>query len=108
MWLMLALVSFAVECGSANVSSVSFCTDLLFRYEPFDFHKECRKMQWHRLSVLTDRVAEDLKSFGLTHLVFVFSICLVMDFFCISCFAYSSVFFSPEAKFIYLTLTGKS
>lgn len=34
------------------------------RYEPFDFHKECRKMQWHRLSVLTDRVAEDLKSFG--------------------------------------------
>lgn len=81
MWLMLALVSFAVECGSANVSSVSFCTDLLFRYEPFDFHKECRKMQWHRLSVLTDRVAEDLKSFGLTHLVFVFSICLVMDFF---------------------------
>ena len=34
------------------------------RYEAFDFHKECKKMQWHRLSLLLDRLAEDQASFG--------------------------------------------
>lgn len=29
------------------------------RYEPFDFHAECRKMRWDRLSILIDRVALD-------------------------------------------------
>ncbi|XP_060527296.1 phosphatidylinositol-3-phosphatase SAC1 [Cylas formicarius] len=34
------------------------------RYEPFDFHAECRKMQWHRLSILIDRVALDQDEMG--------------------------------------------
>jgi len=38
--------------------------DAMIRYEPFDFHKECSKMRWHRLVLLTDRLAEDQKKFG--------------------------------------------
>lgn len=37
-------------------------TDL--RYEPFDFHHECRKLRWHRLSLLMDRLAPDLDVMG--------------------------------------------
>jgi len=43
---------------------ISFVPLTVLRYEPFDFHKECRKMQWHRLSILTDRLGDDLQSFG--------------------------------------------
>lgn len=35
------------------------------KYEWFDFHKECRKMQWHRLSLLMDRVRPQLEAQGL-------------------------------------------
>ncbi|KAJ8973053.1 hypothetical protein NQ317_011333 [Molorchus minor] len=34
------------------------------RYEPFDFHAECRKMRWDRLSILIDRVAFDQEEMG--------------------------------------------
>lgn len=34
------------------------------RYEAFDFHSECRKMQWHRLSILIDRIALDQEEMG--------------------------------------------
>lgn len=34
------------------------------RYEYFDFHHECRKMRWDRLSILIDRLSEDIKRFG--------------------------------------------
>lgn len=34
------------------------------RYEPFDFHAECRRMQWHRLSILIDRIALDQEEMG--------------------------------------------
>ncbi|KAJ8929754.1 hypothetical protein NQ314_017529 [Rhamnusium bicolor] len=34
------------------------------RYEPFDFHAECRKMRWDRLSILIDRVALDQDEMG--------------------------------------------
>ncbi|BFZ13223.1 hypothetical protein BsWGS_16262 [Bradybaena similaris] len=34
------------------------------RYEPFDFHKECSRMRWDRLSILLDRIARDRKRFG--------------------------------------------
>lgn len=34
------------------------------RYEPFDFHHECRKMRWDRLSILIDRVALDQDEMG--------------------------------------------
>lgn len=33
-------------------------------YEPFDFHNECRKMRWDRLSILIDRVALDQDEMG--------------------------------------------
>lgn len=34
------------------------------RYEAFDFHAECRKMRWDRLSILIDRVALDQTDMG--------------------------------------------
>uniref|UniRef100_A0A0B7AAQ3 Phosphatidylinositol-3-phosphatase SAC1 n=1 Tax=Arion vulgaris TaxID=1028688 RepID=A0A0B7AAQ3_9EUPU len=34
------------------------------RYEPFDFHKECSRMRWDRLSILIDRLEPDRKRFG--------------------------------------------
>lgn len=34
------------------------------RYEPFDFHAECRHMRWDRLSILIDRVACDQDEMG--------------------------------------------
>lgn len=34
------------------------------RYEPFDFHAECRKMRWDRLSILIDRLALDQDEMG--------------------------------------------
>eukprot|EP00112_Aurelia_sp_Birch-Aquarium-sp1_P022960 Seg666.6 transcript_id=Seg666.6/GoldUCD/mRNA.D3Y31 product="Phosphatidylinositide phosphatase SAC1-B" protein_id=Seg666.6/GoldUCD/D3Y31 len=34
------------------------------RYVAFDFHKECSKMRWHRLSILMERIAEDIINFG--------------------------------------------
>lgn len=34
------------------------------KYEPFDFHHECRKMRWDRLSILIDRVLPDLEDMG--------------------------------------------
>ena len=42
----------------------NFYVIFLCRYEYFDFHHECRKMRWDRLSVLTDRLAEDINKFG--------------------------------------------
>lgn len=34
------------------------------KYEYFDFHHECRKMRWDRLSILMDRLAPDQENLG--------------------------------------------
>ncbi|XP_053618131.1 phosphatidylinositol-3-phosphatase SAC1 [Plodia interpunctella] len=34
------------------------------RYEPFDFHAECRSMRYHRLNVLIDRISHEQTEFG--------------------------------------------
>ena len=34
------------------------------KYEYFDFHNECRKMRWNRISLLVDRIQDDLDSYG--------------------------------------------
>uniref|UniRef100_A0A2A4JDW7 Phosphatidylinositol-3-phosphatase SAC1 n=1 Tax=Heliothis virescens TaxID=7102 RepID=A0A2A4JDW7_HELVI len=34
------------------------------RYEPFDFHAECRSMRYYRLNVLIDRIAHEQTEFG--------------------------------------------
>ncbi len=33
------------------------------RYEAFDFHHECRNMNWQRLDVLVNRLSNDLHEF---------------------------------------------
>jgi hypothetical protein len=40
---------------------VSILNNSNLRYIHFDFHHECRKMQWHRLSLLMDQIKEDLE-----------------------------------------------
>ncbi|KXN83618.1 hypothetical protein AN958_01183 [Leucoagaricus sp. SymC.cos] len=37
-------------------------------YEYFDFHTECRKMRWDRISVLVDKIKDDLERQGYFHL----------------------------------------
>ncbi|KAK6178001.1 hypothetical protein SNE40_012847 [Patella caerulea] len=34
------------------------------RYESFDFHNQCKKMRWDRLSILIDRLENDRRQFG--------------------------------------------
>ncbi|VDO73631.1 unnamed protein product [Heligmosomoides polygyrus] len=34
------------------------------RYNPFDFHKVCQAMQWHRLSMLRDQLRHEITQFG--------------------------------------------
>lgn len=34
------------------------------RYHPFDFHKECHAMQWHRLSKLKEQLIPEIEQFG--------------------------------------------
>ncbi|KAG0424248.1 hypothetical protein HPB47_000043, partial [Ixodes persulcatus] len=49
------------------------------KYEPFDFHHECRKMQWDRLSILMDRIQHDQDSFGFFMMLYDGSVPLVQD-----------------------------
>ncbi|XP_014666143.1 PREDICTED: phosphatidylinositide phosphatase SAC1-like [Priapulus caudatus] len=39
------------------------------RYETFDFHHECRKMRWDRLSILMERIADDQLRLGYFHVL---------------------------------------
>lgn len=34
------------------------------RYQYFDFHHECSKMRWHRLSILMEQIAHDQRQYG--------------------------------------------
>ena len=38
--------------------------DQSIRYESFDFHKQCGADKWDRLSILINRLANDMDSFG--------------------------------------------
>lgn len=40
-------------------------TKLCIRYHYFDFHKECGKMRWHRLSLLLENLKLELDSYGM-------------------------------------------
>jgi hypothetical protein len=44
--------------------TVKNANDSQLRYEPFDFHKECKGMRYHRLELLTNALAEDQQNFG--------------------------------------------
>ena len=50
---------------SSQTSHFDYFFNVLFiRYEPFDFHKECSKMRWERLSILTDKLKANQDKFG--------------------------------------------
>jgi len=42
-------------------------TELHMNYVVFDFHKECSKMRWHRLSLLLDELKQSLDSMSYFH-----------------------------------------
>jgi hypothetical protein len=48
-------------------SAVSLANDPHVKYVSFDFHHECRKMRWDRLSILMDRLANDQQNMGYFH-----------------------------------------
>lgn len=37
---------------------------IFLSYDAFDFHKECSRMRWHRLSILITRLAPQEDQFG--------------------------------------------
>ncbi|CAA9998723.1 unnamed protein product [Nesidiocoris tenuis] len=39
------------------------------KYDAFDFHSECSKMRWERLSILIDRISHDLEEMGYTLMI---------------------------------------
>lgn len=42
---------------------------LRLRYESFDFHKQCGKNRWDRLSILINRLANDQDQFGFVNML---------------------------------------
>ncbi|RKP11821.1 SacI homology domain-containing protein, partial [Piptocephalis cylindrospora] len=48
--------------GEAYGQLVEELHDDALHYVPFDFHKECSKMRWHRISLLMDAIEGDLSS----------------------------------------------
>ena len=61
-------VSLIDQKGPENVLGQAFerhCSRLsnpAFRYVPFDFHKECKGLQWHMLSKLLDQLEREQES----------------------------------------------
>ena len=43
---------------------VAIAKDPNIFYEPFDFHHECRKMRWDRLTILMDRLSQYQEQFS--------------------------------------------
>ncbi|KAF8213463.1 SacI homology domain-containing protein, partial [Mycena galopus ATCC 62051] len=55
------------EAYERYVAQVGFVFQLnlpTVRYQYFDFHNECKKMRWDRISVLIDELETDLKRYG--------------------------------------------
>lgn len=55
-----------LEKGFSNL--VNHLANPHIKYESFDFHAECRKMQWHRLNILIDRLAHEQDEFSVFHI----------------------------------------
>ncbi|KAJ8303637.1 hypothetical protein KUTeg_020033 [Tegillarca granosa] len=64
------IVNLVNQTGSEGLLEKSFSQCITnsqnqnVRYEYFDFHHECKRMRWDRLSILVNRLAEDTKRFG--------------------------------------------
>ncbi|KAI1315426.1 hypothetical protein EDD11_000814 [Mortierella claussenii] len=50
--------------GIAFQKHIDALNDPEIKYHHFDFHHECSKMKWHRVSLLLDHFSEDLNSQG--------------------------------------------
>ncbi|KAG0335497.1 hypothetical protein BG004_008425 [Podila humilis] len=50
--------------GVAFAKQIETLGDVDIKYHHFDFHHECSKMQWHRVSLLLDHFSEELVSQG--------------------------------------------
>ncbi|XP_073962782.1 phosphatidylinositol-3-phosphatase SAC1 [Choristoneura fumiferana] len=64
------LVNLIDQCGKEEALERGFRAAVAaaalpgVRYEPFDFHAECRGMRYDRLTVLVDRIAHEQTEFG--------------------------------------------
>lgn len=50
--------------GKALEEVIMVANNSHVKYEPFDFHHECRKMRWDRLSILMDRISRTQDQLG--------------------------------------------
>lgn len=53
--------------GDAYCDLVNELEDFRLKYVHFDFHKECSRMRWHRISLLIDEIQDDLEKQGYYH-----------------------------------------
>ncbi|XP_037554707.1 phosphatidylinositol-3-phosphatase SAC1-like isoform X2 [Dermacentor silvarum] len=81
---------------------VNLANNPKIRYEAFDFHHECKRMQWDRLSILMDRIAQDQDAFGYFMMLYDSSVpCLQTGVFrtnCIDCLDRTNVVQSLLAR----------
>ncbi|TPX40480.1 hypothetical protein SeMB42_g05977 [Synchytrium endobioticum] len=54
--------------GNEYAKQIRSANDTRIKYVHFDFHKECRKMQWHRISLLVDQIENELNQYGHTRI----------------------------------------
>ena len=76
LYFFLFLFLFLSHCSLSFLSSISrlslfisllflLLLQLLFsRYDAFDFHKECAKIQWHKLNILLGRLTATQEEYG--------------------------------------------
>ncbi|TPX37654.1 hypothetical protein SmJEL517_g00777 [Synchytrium microbalum] len=54
--------------GEEFAKQIKYAGDSRIKYIAFDFHQECRKMQWHRISLLVDQIENELNQYGYTRI----------------------------------------
>ncbi|RWS02429.1 phosphatidylinositide phosphatase SAC1-A-like protein, partial [Dinothrombium tinctorium] len=64
------VINLVNQTGSEHViektlrENLQLLNNSMIRYEAFDFHKECSKMRWDRLSILMNRISQEQSEFG--------------------------------------------
>jgi hypothetical protein len=57
--------------GAAFSKQIDILSDPQIKYHHFDFHQECSKMKWHRVSLLLDHFHSDLVAQGYVPLLYI-------------------------------------
>lgn len=64
--------------GAAFSKQIDILSDPQIKYHHFDFHQECSKMKWHRVSLLLDHFHSDFVAQGYVPLVSITTIASII------------------------------